>query len=99
MRYPDSVVPLRSPEKEAREFNRLFPIGTRVRYWTGSQEGLGRVSTTRTEAIILGGHTVVVWVHGEPSCIALSHIEPIAEPRWKHTTKADVERIIGEELP
>lgn len=79
MRYDDTIIPKRSPEKEAREFNKLFPKGTRVRYWTLKREGRGKVSRTRSEAQVLSGHTAVVWVEGEGYCVALSHIEPLPE--------------------
>lgn len=59
------------------QFNSLHPIGTPVRYWTGIREGDGKTSFTRTQAHLLSGHTPVVWVNGEASCIALTHVEPI----------------------
>lgn len=65
-----------SAETLAAKWNKSFPIGTPVRYWTGAREGLGKVSTTRTEAQVLGEYTAVVWVDGYGSCIALSHVEP-----------------------
>jgi hypothetical protein len=67
-----------SPEALAARWNRTFPVGTVVRYWTGVREGIGKVSTTRTEAEVLSGHTAVVWLNNESGCLALSHIEPIA---------------------
>lgn len=65
-----------SPEKLAALFNKSFPVGTHVRYWTFDRHGLGKVSTTRSVASVLSGHTAVVWVEGEAGCIALSHVEP-----------------------
>lgn len=64
-----------SPVEEAEQFNKHWPVGTTVRYWTGLREGEGKLSRTRTAASVLGGHTAVVWVEDEPDCIALSHIE------------------------
>ncbi|MFD1546953.1 hypothetical protein [Nonomuraea guangzhouensis] len=55
-------------------WNATVPVGTPVRYWTGWREGDGKTSRTRTAAQLLGGHTAVVWVEGEVSCIALSHV-------------------------
>lgn len=57
------------------DFNKHCPIGTPVRYWTGDRHGDGKTSRTRSAADVLGGHTAVVWVVGEASCIALSHIQ------------------------
>ncbi|MFC6080995.1 hypothetical protein [Sphaerisporangium aureirubrum] len=58
------------------EWNAAVPLGTLVRYWTGRREGEGQTGRTRTEARLLGGHTPVVWVTGESSCIALTHVQP-----------------------
>ncbi|MET8985893.1 hypothetical protein ABZW49_10630 [Nonomuraea wenchangensis] len=56
------------------QWNATVPVGTPVRYWTGWREGDGKASRTRTSAHLLGGHTAVVWVEGESSCIALTHV-------------------------
>jgi hypothetical protein len=58
-------------------FNRDNMIGTHVQYWTGDRVGRGKFSTTRGKADLLGGHTPVVWVAGEPGCIALTHVLPV----------------------
>jgi hypothetical protein len=68
-----------SPAKAVAKFNAAFPIATSVRYWTGSRDGIGRVSKTRTEASVLYGHTAVVWLDDVAGCIALSHVEPMPE--------------------
>lgn len=56
-------------------------VGTPVRYWTGYREGDGKVSRTRTTVQPLGGEggTPVVWVEGEGSCIAITHVQQITE--------------------
>lgn len=64
-----------SPGREVEGFNAAYPVGTPVRYWKGVREGDGLTSRTRSEAQVLGGHTAVVWVENEASCIALSHIQ------------------------
>jgi hypothetical protein len=66
-----------SPAKAVAKWNERFPIGTPVRYWTGLREGIGRVSTTRTEASVSSSQTAVVWLDGVSSYIKLSHIEPL----------------------
>jgi hypothetical protein len=65
-----------SPEVLAAKWNKRFAVGTRVRYWTGVRHGMGKVSNTRSEARVLGGHTAVVWIEDETGCVALSHLEP-----------------------
>jgi len=67
------------PERLVADFNARTPVGTSVRYWTGMREGEGKVSTTRTPAHVLGGHTAVVWLEGVSGCVALSHVEPISQ--------------------
>lgn len=64
-----------NPVRQAEQFNKQWPVGTTVRYWTGLREGPGEISRTRTSASVLGGHTAVVWVEDHGACIALSHIE------------------------
>lgn len=66
-----------SPQRLVDKWNKLFPVGTLVRYWTGAREGVGKLSVTWTEAKVLNGHTAVVWVEGEPGCVALSFVEPL----------------------
>jgi hypothetical protein len=61
-------------------FNLDHPVGTPVRYWPGFREGDGKVSSTRTPAELLSGHTPVVWVEDVASCIALTHIQPVVSP-------------------
>lgn len=56
------------------------PTRIPVRYWTGFREGPGRESVTRTEAQLMGGRAVV-WVDGQGSCIALSHVEAMPKVR------------------
>lgn len=62
-------------QKRCDEFNQKYPVGTRVRYWTGLREGEGRVGKTRSAAEVLSGHTAVVWVEGCRGCVALTHVE------------------------
>lgn len=56
-------------------WNASHPKGAPVRYWPGIREGEGVASTTRSAAMVLGGHTAVVWVEGRGDCIALTHVE------------------------
>jgi hypothetical protein len=79
-----SVLRDRQREAEAAElWNRLHPVGTPVVAYPGIRpedswhpEKVSRIVTsTRSKAIVLGGHTAVVWVHGHGACIALSHID------------------------
>lgn len=64
------------PEKVER-FNENHPVGSLVYYWPGARKGPGRLSKTRTEAQLLGGHTAVVWVDDYIGCMPLSSVEVI----------------------
>ncbi|TMR92587.1 hypothetical protein EJK15_44015 [Nonomuraea basaltis] len=67
------------------EWNAAYPVGQPVCYWTGFRDGPlagePKFSRTRARAQVLGGHTAVVWMDGEGSCIALSHVDPITEDK------------------
>lgn len=63
----------------AATWNDVYRVGTVVRYWTGARQGEGKLSTTRTEAVVLSGHTAVVWVEGHSACVALTHVEAVTE--------------------
>lgn len=65
-----------SKEKLVDKFNKAFPIGTRVRYWTGVREGVGRESVTKYAAALVSNQPCV-WVEGVTGCIALTHVEPV----------------------
>ena len=73
-----------SAEALCAKFNKTFPVGTPVRYWTGRREGRGKESVTRSAAQVVSG-VAVVWVGHEPGCIALTHIEPLP-PEAPHAT-------------
>ncbi|MEV6737942.1 hypothetical protein AB0N14_13805 [Streptomyces sp. NPDC051104] len=74
----DLDVPL--PVVEAEAWNLAHPVGTPVIAYPGFRpeddpDATRIVTTTRSKATVLGGHTAVVWVHGHSACIALSHID------------------------
>ncbi|MET9339252.1 hypothetical protein [Nonomuraea sp. NPDC003804] len=82
MTTPEVLEPAVAGARQAQagaveQWNKTVPVGTPVRYWTGYREGDGKQSRTRTDAQMLGGHTAVVWMDGEPSCVALTHVEPL----------------------
>lgn len=67
--------------EQAQEWNDAHPVGTPVRYWPGMRTGIGRKGVTTSEAWAIGGHTAVVRIDTDSSCIALSHVEPAESPR------------------
>ncbi len=68
-----------TPAEHVETWNRVYPEGKAVRYWTGAREGAGQKGRTRSAAQVLGNHTAVVWVTGHGACIALTHVKPIPE--------------------
>jgi hypothetical protein len=71
-------VPL--PQVQVDAWNAAHPVGTPVIAYPGFRPEVDRdatriVTSTRSRATVLGGHTAVVWVHGHSACIALSHID------------------------
>lgn len=63
----------------ATEWNKKYPVGTPVRYWSMLREGEGTVSRTRSEAWNASGSDMVL-VEGRSGGIALTHVDPIEEP-------------------
>ncbi len=74
MNYAQKIM---DDQTAVKHFNQANEVGTKVRYWTMLREGSGKESATRTPAQMLSGHTVV-WVSGQPGCIALTHIQVVA---------------------
>lgn len=56
-------------------FNERNPVGTLVRYWRGFKQGPGELGPVYRPAIVLGGHTPIVWIEGAGWCIALDHVD------------------------
>lgn len=71
-----------TPESRAEVFNDLHPVGTPVIYYPGTRDaGRGRISTTRSTAWVLCGHTAVVMVDGYAGGIALDHVDVLTATR------------------
>lgn len=74
VRSTKRLTPRAAAQAEVDAFNEAHVVGAAVRYWTGLREGSGRESRTRSSAQVMCDHAVV-WVEGQASCIALSHVE------------------------
>jgi hypothetical protein len=68
------------PRAQVDSWNRYYPTGTEVEYRL-HHAAMPKLTTTTTEAQLLGGHTAVVWVKGVSGCVAISHCTPVAEGR------------------
>jgi len=64
-------------QKQVDAFNTLHPVGQRVRVRLDS--GDIRVTTTRSPAEILSGHSAVIWLDGISGCYLLDRIAPLEE--------------------
>lgn len=84
----------------ADDWNALNPVGTPVVAYPLSRDDAGLVTTTRSEAWTLGGHTPVVLVDGYAGGIALTHIDVTGEraetTEWllTHDTYAEIDKTI-----
>ncbi len=60
---------------EADAFNRRYPIGTMLRYWSWLKEGppTGVAPISHKATVI--GESAVIWLTGISSCHAISHVE------------------------
>lgn len=63
----------------ADDWNRLYPVGTPVRFWLLEPgNGRGVATKTRTPAWALGHGAVVVCIEGRSGGVAITHLAPIA---------------------
>lgn len=60
-------------------FNRKHKPGTDVAFI--DDDGAAILTKTRSEAAILGGHSVVVWIDGRSGCVALDRIHPLRKDK------------------
>lgn len=65
------------PQTIVDDFNAIHGSVAWVRYWTGTRDDAPKYDLTDGKAWLLGGHTPVVRVRGESSCIALTHVDPL----------------------
>lgn len=73
-----SMSPRRTAADEARKvgiWNRHHPVGTPCVYT--NDLGVETASRTRSEAMVLGGHTAVVWIDGVSGCVSLDRVRPV----------------------
>lgn len=66
-------------EAQADAWNAQHDIGTEVDYSEIIGGGVTLRAATRSEAQVLSGHSVVVWLEGKSGCVCIEHCEPVAE--------------------
>jgi hypothetical protein len=60
-----------------KEWNEKNPVGTWVKYHPVIGDSSFQSYQTRSQAIVLSGHTAVVWLDGMAGCVALEACEPL----------------------
>lgn len=71
MRPPDPA----QLRHQCEMFNSRYPVGTTVAVRTDDGEAL--ITTTRSKADVLSGHSAVIWVEGITGCYLLDRVSPI----------------------
>ena len=68
----------KSPEllqRECDDFNARYPVGQKVS--VRKDAGDGQITTTRSAAEVLSGHSAVIWLEGISGCYLLDRVTPI----------------------
>ena len=67
-------------DNRCQQWNATCPKGTKVRYFSIACEDLKFVeTTTRSEAWIIGGDSLVVMLDGVSGCVACDHIQLVTK--------------------
>ena len=56
-------------------FNARYPIGARVS--VRKDDGEAVITTTRSKASVLSGHSAVIWLDGIAGCYLLDRVSPV----------------------
>jgi hypothetical protein len=64
-----------NPEAAVQKWNERHPVGIAVA--VRLDNGMTRLTTTRSAAHVLSGHTAVVWLDGFSSCYLLERVSPV----------------------
>ncbi len=77
---------LKKLEAEAAEWNQSYPIGTPVtRYKLINPLRMGNETKTRSQAWVMGGHSVMIMVDGVSGGVLLESVKPcLAEASPSH---------------
>lgn len=71
--------PLGELQRQCAAFNAAWAVGQPVA--VRKDDGTAVVTTTRSIAIVLSGHTAVIWLTGISGCYLLDRVTPIAMNR------------------
>lgn len=70
--------PLVALEAQAENWNAKHEVGAVMSYETIIGEGETHRGATRSEAQVMGGHSVVVWLEGKRGYVLVEHCTPVA---------------------
>lgn len=62
-------------QKQCDDFNSRYPIGQSVSVRKDGGDGV--LTTTRSEAQVLSGHSAVIWLVGISGCYLLNRVTPV----------------------
>ncbi len=68
---------IKNANADCDAFNAKYPVGTRVKYWSGVRGGKPDGETTTRSTASLVSACACVWLEGVRGGIALTHIEVI----------------------
>lgn len=64
-----------NPQTAVDAFNAKYPVGTKV--FVKRDNGEGQVTTTRSKADVLSGHSAVIWLDGISGCYLLDRVSAV----------------------
>lgn len=64
-------------QRQCDDFNARYPVGQRVSLRKDGGEGI--VTTTRSAAEVMSGHSAVIWLEGVSGCYLLDRVTPLTE--------------------
>lgn len=64
-------------QKAVDDWNQSIKVGDEIEYYPLTDEPTCTRHKTRSEAIVLSGHTAVVWLEGRSGCVALDHCKRV----------------------
>ena len=81
MHRPKSAAAL---QRECDRWNKANPVGTTVKYHPVIRGPKFAITTTKSTAYVLSGHTAVLFVEGISGCVAMDACEPIEAGKDAH---------------
>jgi hypothetical protein len=74
---PSEELAYKVSQAACKDWNEKNPVGTWVKYHPVSGDYKFESYQTRSRAVVLSGHTAVLWLDGMAGCVALEALEPL----------------------